>query len=148
VKLRAVEELLRTIVVKPPLARLEARDDRVTGGGAMFRRMLTWRTITAADVTAFGASAKMKPPSAGRRAFDADCSARLGRRVDTIPLGLHGLLSDFRLLGLPLIEVCSAAMTWAPSPAAAVDEDPSRPHVAGVYAITTAALVSRAFIRK
>jgi hypothetical protein len=38
----------------------------------------------------------MKPPSSGSQAFDAACSAWLGRRVDTIPYGLHGLLSNFR----------------------------------------------------
>src|ERR1700720_1090063 len=63
-KLRAGEGFLGTIVVKPPLARLETRDNRVTGGGEMFRCMLTWRTIAAADMTALRASAKMKPPSA------------------------------------------------------------------------------------
>src|SRR5580700_11905472 len=51
-KFWAGEGLLRTIVVKPPLARLETRDNRVTRGGEMFRCMLTWRTITATDVAA------------------------------------------------------------------------------------------------
>jgi hypothetical protein len=37
----------------------------------------------------------MQPPSAQSQAFDATCSAWLGRWVDTIPLGLHRLLSDF-----------------------------------------------------
>jgi hypothetical protein len=77
------------------LARLEARDDRVTGSGVMLRCVLTWRTITAADMPAFGASAKMQPPSAQSHAFDATCSAWLGRWVDAIPLRLHRLLSDF-----------------------------------------------------
>jgi hypothetical protein len=63
-KFWAGEGFLRTIVVKPMLARLETRDNRVTRGGVMFRCMLTWRTIAAADVTALRASAKMKPPSA------------------------------------------------------------------------------------
>src|SRR5580704_2400094 len=63
-KLRAGEGFLCTIVVKPPLARLETRDNRVTRSGEMFRCMLTWRTITTADVTALRASAQMKPPSA------------------------------------------------------------------------------------
>ena len=79
---------------------LEARDDRVTRSGVMLRRMLIWRTVTAADVTAFGASAKMKPPSALGHAFDATCSAWLDRCVDTVPLRLHRLLSDFPLLRL------------------------------------------------
>jgi hypothetical protein len=46
----------------------------------------------------------MQPPSAQSQAFDATCSAWLGRWVDTIPLGLHGLLSDFLLLQLPLVD--------------------------------------------
>ena len=55
-------------------------------------------------MTALGASAKMQPPSAQSQTFDATCSAWLGRWVDTIPLGLHRLLCDFRLLQLPLID--------------------------------------------
>src|SRR5271155_3978729 len=77
-KLLAGEGFLSTVVVKPMLAWLEARDYRVTRGGVVFRCMLTWRTIAAADVTAFGASAKMKPPFARGHAFDATCSAWLG----------------------------------------------------------------------
>jgi hypothetical protein len=100
-KLRAGYEFFSAVVVKPVLARLEARDDRVTRSGVMFRCMLIWRTITAADVTTFGASAKMQPPSAQSQAFDATCSAWLCRWVDTIPLGYHRLLSDFRLFRLP-----------------------------------------------
>jgi len=42
VKLRATDELLRTIVVKPMLARLKARDYRVTRGSVMLRCMLIW----------------------------------------------------------------------------------------------------------
>ena len=80
------------------LAWLEARDYRMTRSGVVFRCMLTWGTIAAADVTAFGASAKMKPPFARGRAFDATCSAWLGRCVDNIRNGLHGLLYDLLLL--------------------------------------------------
>ena len=46
----------------------------------------------------------MQPPSAQSQAFDATCSAWLGRWVDTIPLRLHWLLSYFRLLELLLID--------------------------------------------
>jgi len=46
----------------------------------------------------------MQPPSAQTQAFDATCPAWLGRWVDTIPLGLHRLLSDFLLLQLLLID--------------------------------------------
>jgi len=41
-KLRAGEKFFSTIVVKPVLAGLEARDDRVTCRGVMLRCMLTW----------------------------------------------------------------------------------------------------------
>jgi hypothetical protein len=99
-KLRAGEGFLSSVVVKPMLAWLEARDYRVTRGVVVFRCMPTRGTIAAADVTALGASAKMKPPSADSRALDTTRSAWLSRWVDTIPLGLHRLLSDFRLLQL------------------------------------------------
>lgn len=92
-KLGASEGFFSTVVVKPMLAWLEARDDRVTRGGEVFRCMLIWGAIAAADVTAFGTPAKMKPPFARSRTFDAACSARLGRQVDTISRRLHGLLS-------------------------------------------------------
>ena len=46
----------------------------------------------------------MQPPSAQSQAFDATCSAWLGRWVDTIPLGLQRFLSDFRSLELLLID--------------------------------------------
>src|ERR1700677_3006385 len=92
-QLRAGEELSGTIVIKPSLARLEARDDRVTGRRFMFRCMLMGRSIAAADVTAFDASAKMQPPPARGRAFNATRSAWRGRGVDAIPLGLHRVSS-------------------------------------------------------
>ena len=41
-KLRTGEEFLGAVVVKPMLARLETRDDRVASSGGMFPCMLTW----------------------------------------------------------------------------------------------------------
>jgi hypothetical protein len=55
----------------------------------MFRRMLIWRTITAADMTALGASAKMEPPSASRQAFNTTRTARHGQLVDAFSRSLH-----------------------------------------------------------
>src|SRR5690348_8437307 len=89
VKLRAGEELSGTIVVKPSLARLEARDYRMTRSPVMFRCMLIWRSITAADVPAFDTSAKMQPPPALGQAFDATRSAWPGCEVDAVPLRVH-----------------------------------------------------------
>jgi hypothetical protein len=108
-KLRAGEGFLSAVVVKPMLPWLEARDYRVTRGGLVFRCMLTWGTITAADVPAFGASAKMQPPSAQSQAFDTPCSAWPDCRVDTIPLGLHRVLSDFLLPRLSTAPITAAA---------------------------------------
>jgi hypothetical protein len=99
-KLRAGEGFFSAIVVKPMLVRLEALNYRVTRSGIVFRCMLIWGTIAAADVTALRASAKMEPPFVCSQAFDATRSTRLDRRVDTIPYGLHRLLSDFLLLQL------------------------------------------------
>jgi hypothetical protein len=135
VKLRAGEELLCTVVVEPPLARFEARDYRVTRSGVMFRRMLIWRTITTADVPTFGASAKMKPPSSRSQAFDATCSAWLGRWVDTIPLRVHRLLAYFLLLQLPLVDGQTKG---------GATRRPPGPHVAAAYAVTADAVMCRA----
>ena len=77
-KLGTGKEIPCTVVVEPPLSWLETRDNWVTRGRVMFRGVLIWRTITAADVTTFGASAKMQPPIAGRQAFNTTCTARLG----------------------------------------------------------------------
>jgi hypothetical protein len=93
VKLRAGEELSGAVVVEPSLARLEACDYRVTRSRVMFRCMLVWRSITAPDVPAFDTSAKMQPPPAHSRAFDAARPAWLGCGVDAIPLRLHKVIS-------------------------------------------------------
>ena len=48
-------------------------------------------------MTAFGASAKMQPPSALGQAFDATCAAWLGRGIDTVPLRLHRRLCPLQV---------------------------------------------------
>ncbi len=117
-KLRAGEEFLCPIVVKPALPPLEARDYRVPGGGVMFRCMLTGRIIAAANVTALGASAKMQPPPTLSQTFDATGSAWRGHRVDAIPLGLHKLLSDSQFL--------TRCCRYAPDAVAGVIRDQQR----------------------
>ena len=97
VKLRAAKRVSGTVVVEPPLARLEARDYRVTRSGVMFRCMLIGRIITAADVATLGASAPMKPPLASSPAFEAACPAWRGGQVDTFPFSLHRFLFQKRL---------------------------------------------------
>ena len=105
----------------------------------------------------------MEPPSAQSQAFDTTCSAWLGRWVDTIPLGFHRLLSDFRLLQLlpidgrtkgalfdtpdlngfwtaglvPDFGLCrSAALPQPRHPRRPMRSPPREPHVVEVYAIT------------
>jgi hypothetical protein len=87
VQRRAVEILLRTIIVEPALAPLEAGDDRVTRCGVVFAGMLIGRVITAADMAALCAAAKMQPPRALGHAFETACAAWLHCRVDTVALG-------------------------------------------------------------
>ena len=87
---RTVEEIARAIVVEPPLTRLETRDDRMAGRVMMFRRVLVRRRVAAADMTAFGAPAQMKPPAACRQTFLAAGPARLSRGIDAVSLRFHG----------------------------------------------------------
>jgi hypothetical protein len=58
-------------------------------------------------VPTFGASAKVESSSAESQAFDTTCSARLDCWVDTIPLGPHRFLADFRLRQLSLRDHCT-----------------------------------------
>jgi hypothetical protein len=88
-QVRTGKEVARSIIIKPSLACLETRDDRVASGCIVFRCMLTWRIIAAADVTTFGASAKMQPPTAGRQAFNTAGPTRLGRGINTRSLRRH-----------------------------------------------------------
>ena len=45
-QLRSVEEFFRAIVVEPPLARLEARDDRVISERGAFLPPLNWNIVS------------------------------------------------------------------------------------------------------
>jgi hypothetical protein len=113
VKLGTSEGLFCTIVVKPMLAGLEARDNRVTRFGKMSRGVLIGGTITAADVPAFGASAQMKPPSARSQALDTPGSARPNRRVNAFHHRFHRLLA----IGSSAASFFIAAFSRVTSPA-------------------------------
>jgi hypothetical protein len=95
-KIRTGEELPSMVIVKPALPWLEARDNWMTRSCVMFRCMLARRIIAAADVTTFGASAKMQPPTSGRQAFNTAGTARPDRGVYAIPLRFHGDLLTLR----------------------------------------------------
>src|SRR5215831_19541720 len=89
-KIRTGEELPSMVIVKPALPWLEARDNWMTRSCVMFRCMLARRIIAAADVTTFGASAKMQPPTSGRQAFNTAGTTRPNRGVYAISLRFHG----------------------------------------------------------
>src|SRR5262245_12838860 len=96
---RTGKEFARSIIIKPLLACLETRDNRVAGSGIVFRCMLTWRIVTAADVTTLGASAEMQPPTAGRQTFCTTSTTRLGRGIYAHYLRPHVTLGHvFRCL--------------------------------------------------
>jgi hypothetical protein len=91
-QLRTLKSLSRSVIVEPVLAGLEAIDDGVAGCRVMLRRMLAWRAIAAANVTAFSASAQMQPPAVRFQAFEATCTAWFRVQIDSFPFTLHACL--------------------------------------------------------
>jgi hypothetical protein len=61
-------------VPKPPFTRFEALNDGMPGGVEMLARVLRRRAVATADVPAFRAAAKMKPPIAGGQTLHASGS--------------------------------------------------------------------------
>ena len=59
----ALDDPLFLIIIKPILTRLEAGNDRMPGCRRMLGRMLARRAVAATDVSTFGTSAEMKPPT-------------------------------------------------------------------------------------
>ncbi len=88
-QLGTVKSFSRSIVVEPILPRLEAIDDRMAGFRAVLRRMLARRTVAAADVPAFGASAQVQPPSVCSQALDATRTAWFRVQIDSFSFTLH-----------------------------------------------------------
>jgi hypothetical protein len=111
---RTLKSFSRPVIVEPVLAGLEAVDDRVARARVMLCRMLVWRTIAAADVAAFGASAQMQPPSVRFQAFDATCTAWFGVQIDSFSFTLHA--ADSAAPDRVLSATCSlprcAALPW------------------------------------
>jgi hypothetical protein len=62
-ELRTIQELIRAIVPEPILAWLEAADHRVIRRVRVRGRVLSKGVITAPDMSALRAPAKMKPPA-------------------------------------------------------------------------------------
>ncbi len=81
-EMRPVVHPLIAVVVVPVLAGLEARDQGMTGGRRMGTRVLRRRSVAAADVTALGAPAQVKPPTRALLAFLAAGATRRRRDVD------------------------------------------------------------------
>src|ERR1700691_631932 len=111
---RTLKSVSRPVIVEPVLAGLEAIDDRVARRRVMLCRMLVWRTIAAADVTAFGASAQMQPPCVRCQAFDAACTAWFHVQIDSFSFALH--VADSATPDQVLSATCSlprcAAVLW------------------------------------
>src|SRR6266851_4406999 len=78
----AIERLCRPIIPKPVLSGLEARDDEMAGLSEVRGRVLVWRRVAAADVTALRTAPQVEPPQTGSKAFDTSRSARNSLRVD------------------------------------------------------------------
>src|SRR5439155_15908747 len=76
-RVRQLEHEVVRIAEVPVLARLVGADDRVVGGPVVAGGVLAGRVVTAADVAAFLAPAKVDPVVlAGRNAFNATRARR------------------------------------------------------------------------
>jgi hypothetical protein len=78
----AGQVLLLPVVPEPILARLVAADDRVASGLGVRGRVLVGRVVTAPDVAAPGAPAKVQPPATGGEALHATVPAGRDVRID------------------------------------------------------------------
>src|SRR5689334_21280439 len=77
------------VAPEPRLARLEAPDQRVPGGGRVGAGVLRWRGVAAADVPAERTAAQVEPPAPGLVALGTARPARWDRRVDRFRGHLH-----------------------------------------------------------
>jgi hypothetical protein len=68
------DRFLRLVIVEPGLARLETREDMVTGRLKMFGGVAARRAVATADVSAFRATPQVQPPSMRSQAFEAPIS--------------------------------------------------------------------------
>jgi hypothetical protein len=89
--------------------------------------MLAWRTIAAPDVTAFGASAQMQPPSLRCQAFDATCAAWFRVQINSFSFALHPCLFATLLRIKPHFEESLAARTRGVTCFNSRKSNPTRP---------------------
>jgi hypothetical protein len=87
-ELRSVEVVAVRVVVEPLFSWLVALDDGMPGVAGMVGGVLRRRVVTAADVPAEGAAAKVEPPAARSLTLFATGSARRHGRVDRIEVGI------------------------------------------------------------
>ena len=81
---RLIGDIGDAIIVEPTLSRLKTCDDRMTCGRMMFGCVLIRRAVAATDMTTFGTSPQMKPPTTLRHAFNATCAAGLRGGVNAL----------------------------------------------------------------
>ena len=88
------------VVVEPVFTVLETIDNGMAGSRVVLRGMLVRRTVAAADMTAFGAAAKVQPPGARRHALDATCTAGLRVQIYSLVFTLHDFSSSRTILAM------------------------------------------------
>jgi hypothetical protein len=76
-------------IPKPRFTRFEALHDGMSGGVEMLARVLGRRTIAAADVSAFRAATKVKPPGAVGQTLYASRSTGRNGRIDARNVFAH-----------------------------------------------------------
>jgi hypothetical protein len=82
--MRAAHEAFGDVAVKPILARLEASDNRMARRAVVRGRMFSQRLIAAADVSALGASAQVKPPAVFGETLDTAGARRRDVGLDAL----------------------------------------------------------------
>jgi hypothetical protein len=78
-----VVKLLALVVPEPAFSRLKASDNAVPGVASMLRGVLARRSVTTADMTTFGTTPQVEPPSFSGEALDAAAATRWRRRINS-----------------------------------------------------------------
>jgi hypothetical protein len=87
---RTFEIFLGRVIPEPVLAGLVAPDDRMSRIVGVMARVLRWRRVATADVTARSAAAQVEPPAARGEALAAARAARRYRGINPDLIRLVG----------------------------------------------------------
>lgn len=83
-KRRSLVVVVGRVVPEPLFTWLETPNDSVPGMSCVGAGMLTWRSVAAADATAFRAASQVKPPSVGFEAVGASVATGRNARIDAV----------------------------------------------------------------